>query len=126
MGYRGSWPLAVLLLVLLVPAGARAGNGPDSTAAPAAAPAFPDSRVRTWQTGLLRPDRLQHESLSLTLGLSCGLMSRKPEAALAGGLSMGVLKELWDMRRSRFDWVDLCADILGTAASVGITAAIED
>jgi hypothetical protein len=39
---------------------------------------------------------------------------------------MGVLKELWDMRRSRFDFVDLCADALGTAAAMGITAAIED
>ena len=118
--------MGVLAVIATTAGTVHAAAAPDSLRATAAAPGFPGSKVRAWQTGLLRYDRLQHESLSLTLGLSFGLMTRRPAAALTGGLSFGVLKEVWDMRRTRFDGVDLTADLVGTAAAYAITAAIED
>ena len=80
-------------------------------------PPFPEAKVRAWQTGLLRPDRLQHASLALSIGLSIGLVTQKPEAAAGGALVLGVLKELRDMRRGHFDWVDLAADGIGAGLS---------
>lgn len=85
--------------------------------------AFPDAHVRAWQTGTLRADRLQHFSLSLTSGLMVGLVTEEPIAAVSSALAFGLVKELWDARRGRFDAMDLLADTIGagTAAATTIT-----
>ncbi len=77
---------------------------------------LPPPEVRAWQVGLLRPDRLQHASLSATLALGIGLATRRAGAGLAGALTLGLAKEVWDRHRSGFDIVDLTADALGAAA----------
>lgn len=77
--------------------------------------AFPPPRVRTWQTGLARPDRLQHASLSATLAAGATAAGARPLAAFAGTLALGLLKECWDARATRFDAVDLAADAAGAA-----------
>jgi hypothetical protein len=110
----GAGALAIALL-----AGAR------PAAAQAADPPLPPPRVRAWQTGLLRPDRLQHASLSFTGSLALGVLTRKPGAAAAGAAVLGVAKELWDMRRSRFDPVDLAADGVGAGLGAAITLFVE-
>ncbi len=88
----------------------------DSMAVP-----FPAPVVRGWQVGLLRPDRLQHASLSLTLGLAAGLTSRRAAVAGYGTLALGLAKELYDVRRTGFDPVDLCADAVGAGAAAWTT-----
>ncbi len=89
------------------------------------APALPASRVRAWQTGLLRPDRLEHASLAFTGGLAAGLLSRRPAGALGAALALGLAKELWDARRSSFDRGDLAADLAGAGLAALATAAFE-
>lgn len=86
--------------------------------------AFPAPRVRAWQTGLLRPDRLEHASLSFTLTAALVLATRDHAAAAAGALAFGVGKELWDARGSSgFDVVDLSADGAGvTLALIAVRA----
>ena len=105
---------AFLCLLGLAPA--RAGAGA------ATPPALPPPAVRAWQTGLLRPDRLQHVSLALTLGLGVGLMTKCPAAA-GSALGLGWLKELRDARSSGFDGVDLLADAVGAGLAAAATRA---
>jgi hypothetical protein len=83
--------------------------------AEALAPAFPDSSVRRWQTGLVRADRLEHASLAFSSGLAVGVVSRRPVAAAAGALALGLAKEVYDRRRTSFDRGDLLADAIGAA-----------
>jgi hypothetical protein len=90
-------------------------------AAPAASPPLPPPAVRVWQTGLLRPDRLEHASFAFTLGLGVGLLSRQPASAAASALALGLAKEIRDRRHSGFDPVDLAADAIG-AASAAVAA----
>ncbi len=98
--------IAVAVLALLVPAARAAAAPPDS---------LPPAHVRAWQVGLLRPDRLEHGSLSFTLAAGMGLAGRpRTEAALVT-LGLGTLKELHDRRTSRFDPIDLAADAAGAA-----------
>ena len=85
---------------------------------PLPGPAFD---ARTWHTGLLRADRLQHASLALASGIGMGLLSREPVAAVSGAMTLGVAKELMDIGGSGFDWVDLLADALGAGAAAVIT-----
>ena len=87
----------------------------DSTGAAPAPHAIPPARVRAWQTGLLRADRLQHASLSFTLAAGAGLAGRTRTQAFGFTLALGVAKELHDGRRGRFDVVDLAADAAGAA-----------
>ena len=104
-----------LVLLLSAPApGACAGT-----------PALPPARVRAWQTGLLQPDRVQHASLSLTLGLAAGLLSRKPAVAFSTGLGLGLVKEIRDRRHSGFDRADLMADAIGAGLAALVTHALE-
>lgn len=95
----------------------------DSTALPPLV-AFPAPRVRAWQTGLVRPDRLEHASLSFTLTAALILATRDRTAAAAGALAFGVGKELWDRRgASGFDPTDLAADATGvTLALIAVRA----
>ncbi len=102
---------------------ASGGTHADSTAR-SQPPALPPRAVRAWQVGLVRPDRLRHETASLTIGLGFGLATRQPWAAAAGAIGCGLLQELWDMRRIGFDPVDLCADAVGAGAASGITSAL--
>lgn len=87
--------------------------------------AFPVQPVRRWQVGLLRADRLQHASLAMTLGLAAGLITRSPRIAGYGSMSLGLVKELWDMSGSSgFDAVDLLADAAGAGVAVIGTQAV--
>jgi uncharacterized protein YfiM (DUF2279 family) len=114
---RLGWIAVVVVLALaFAPSPARAkGASRDSTAVP-----FPAASVRRWQSGVLRADRLQHASLTMTLGLAAGLITRKTGVATCTGLGLGLAKELYDMRRggSGFDATDLLADGLGTGVAV--------
>lgn len=92
--------------------------------APAPSPPLPPPSVRAWQTGLLRPDRLEHASLSFSLGLGIGLLSREPSAAAAGAFALGLAKEVRDRRHGGFDPVDLAADALGAGLAAVATRAL--
>ncbi|MCC6348055.1 MAG: hypothetical protein IT347_00490 [Candidatus Eisenbacteria bacterium] len=83
--------------------------------------AYPPPRVRAWQVGLVRPDRLQHASLSFVLAAGATLATRRPAASFAGVLALGLAKEAWDSRAEGFDAVDLAADAAG--ATLGVVAA---
>ncbi len=103
-----------------------AAEAPPAVSAPAPlpasrAPGFPEPRVRAWQLGLARPDRLQHAAFSYTAGLMVGLTSESPAAAAAGAFTLGVAKELWDLHRSGFDVMDLVADAVGAAGAAATT-----
>lgn len=102
------------------------GAAVDSAAHAALVPlaAFPTPGVRAWQTGLLRPDRLEHASLSFTLTAALILATRDHAAAAAGALAFGLGKELWDARGSSgFDVIDLSADGAGvTLALIAVRA----
>jgi hypothetical protein len=104
-------PLSLLVLAAALAVPARAESPADSTQAPA----FGSERVRGWQTGALRPDRLQHASLSFALGLGAGLATDSPAASAGFALSLGVAKELVDAGGSGFDAADLLADAAGAA-----------
>jgi hypothetical protein len=99
------------------------GGGIAGAASPPAAPGpdFPEMRVRRWQVGLMRPDRLQRTSFAFTSGLMIGLAFETPAAAAAGALTLGLAKEFWDGHRWRFDFVDLVADATGAAGAAGAT-----
>ena len=133
MSGRASWragaravPRAVALASALL-AGASVARAAAAPPPPAAAAVpFPSPEVRAWQTGLLRPDRIQHASLAMTLGLSVGVPSRSPAASFATGFMLGLAKEFWDARHDRFDVWDLVADTGGAAASAAITQALRE
>jgi len=107
-------------------AGVAVASADDAPRTVAPAVPFPTPEVRAWQTGLIRPDRIQHASFAMTLGLSAGLPSRSPAAAFATGFVLGLAKEFWDARRDHFDPWDLLADTAGAAASATITQALHD
>ena len=90
------------------PATAYARPGDDSLRGPAA-------RIRAWQVGLARPDRLQHASLSFTLAAGAGLAGGTRREAFLLTLGLGTVKELRDRRHGGFDPVDLTAGAIGAA-----------
>jgi hypothetical protein len=90
---------------LAAPAGR--ASAPDSIVS------FPPPRVRAWQVGLVRGDRMEHASLSFALTSALIIVTRNRAASAAAALAFGVGKELWDQRTSRFDPVDLTADAVG-------------
>jgi hypothetical protein len=108
-----------LALVVLLLAATRS----PAKAADGATP-LPPPTVRAWQTGLLRPDRLEHASLAFSLGLGIGLLSREPSAAAAGAFALGLAKEVRDRRHGGFDPVDLAADALGAGLAAVATRAL--
>lgn len=111
--------LAVVFACVLAPVAVAAPA--DSSAA---APGWPNPRVRSWQTGAVRPDRLQHASLSFALAAAATAVGGREGAAFAGTLLLGVGKEAWDARGSRFDTGDLAADLAGAAFGTWAGAAI--
>jgi len=96
----------------------------SASPAAAGAPVTPSPAVRAWQTGLLRPDRLEHVSLAFTLGLGAGLPSRRPAAAGATAFALGLAKEFRDRRHGGFDPVDLAADAIGAGLAAVVTRAM--
>jgi hypothetical protein len=74
---------------------------------------FPPPRVRAWQVGLVRADRLEHASLSFALTSALTIVFRDRAAAAGTALAFGLGKELWDGRQGHFDPVDLAADAVG-------------
>jgi hypothetical protein len=94
-----------------------------ATAGPVASPPLPPPPVRAWQTGLLRPDRLEHASFAFTLGLGVGFLSRQPTSAAASALALGLAKEIHDRRHGGFDPVDLVADAIGAGLAAVATRA---
>jgi hypothetical protein len=81
----------------------------------------PPAEVRAWQTGLLRADRIEHLSLSWTLGLAAGFLTRRPEVALGGVAAIGFAKEIADRNRTGFDGLDLAADLVGGASAAAVS-----
>ncbi|HEY6866980.1 MAG TPA: hypothetical protein VI792_06975 [Candidatus Eisenbacteria bacterium] len=106
-----SWPWLAFVLTanLLVP---RAGLAMDAATA------------RAWQTGWTAPDKLEHASLAFTSGLAIGVVTLEPAAAIGGALALGLAKELWDRRRTRFDPADLAADAVGALGAGLATRAL--
>lgn len=106
--------LAALVLalapMLAAPAAARAGGAPADTLS---RPLAPPPRVRAWQLGLARADRLQHASLAASLAAGLAIAGAGRTGAFASVVAVGALKECDDARHSRFDPVDLAADVLG-------------
>jgi hypothetical protein len=74
---------------------------------------FPPPRVRAWQVGLVRGDRLEHASLSFAITAALTIALRDRAAAAGTALALGMAKELWDGRQGHFDPVDLAADAVG-------------
>jgi hypothetical protein len=99
-----------------------------STAGALAAPAaradatLPPAQVRAAQTGLWRPDRVQHAGLALALGLGVGIARGEPSAAAIVPAVLGLGKEFADGRRDRFDALDLAADLAGATLAAVLTA----
>jgi hypothetical protein len=87
-------------------------------------PAYPEPRVRAWQVGVLRSDRLQHLGFTYTLGVMSGITAESPVAAAGTAFGMGLAKELWDRRTSGFDPLDLLADALGAAGAAATTVTL--
>lgn len=110
----GGRPLAAALAALLLaaPHPARSATAADS------------ARVRAWQTGALRPDRLRHVSLSFAAGMGVGIATDSPGTAAGVSLALGVAKELADRRGTGFDPGDLAADALGAVLAAWATAAL--
>ena len=108
------------LLTLVAPRGASA----QSNVASDSLAAFPSPRARAWQVGFVRPDRLEHMSLSFVLTSACILATRDRRLAAGTVLSLGVAKELWDRRgASGFDAVDLAAGATGVGLAVACVRA---
>jgi hypothetical protein len=99
-----------------------ADRSPASTAGADSTVAFPPPRVRGWQVGLLRGDRMEHASLSFALTSALLIATRNRAASAATAFAFGIGKELWDGRTGSFDPVDLTADAVGvTLATVLVT-----
>jgi len=104
------------LAVSLSPLSARAGD---------IDPPLPPSRWHSWQTGVLRADRLQHASLTFSAGLAGGLATQRVGTVIGIGAVLGIGKELLDMRTTHFDWGDLAADATGAGLAALITRSLE-
>jgi len=118
--------LAAVFMTLALgrPAHADSPAIPEPEAQTSRAVPFPKREVRLWQMGLMRADRLQHATFSLSAGLMLGLTSEEPVAAVSGALAFGIAKELWDARDGRFDALDLVADALGAAGAYATTVTL--
>jgi hypothetical protein len=108
----------LLMMMALAPSAARA-QAADSLAAPPPAP--PPAEVRQVQTGLTRPDRLNHMSLSLAAGVGAGMLARSPAVGAGTALGIGLAKEVFD---DHFDRGDLFADAVGAALAAVVVAAL--
>lgn len=117
-------PFAALALscALSVPRARAEGTASPADSASRAI-AFPSAADRAWQTGFARRDRLQHASLSFVLAGACRTAGRSRGESFAFTLSLGVLKEARDARRTKFDVVDLAADAIGAAIGSALPGA---
>jgi hypothetical protein len=83
---------------------------------------FPPPRVRAWQVGLVRGDRLEHASLSFALASALIIVTRNRVAGATTAFAFGFGKELWDGHQGHFDPVDLGADAVGVALATVLVA----
>ena len=83
---------------------------------------FPPPRVRAWQVGLVRGDRLEHASLSFAIASATIIATRNRAAGAATALTLGLGKEILDGRRGHFDPVDLAADAVGVMLATVLVA----
>jgi hypothetical protein len=98
--------------------------GATGLKSPRAGDRIPPPRVRAWQMGLLRDDRLRHLSLAFTSGLGTGLVTRSSVAAAGTAFGLGLAKEIRDRPHTGFDAVDLIADSVGAALAAWATHAV--
>ena len=119
----GCMTLLLLLTLVSRPSPALAAP-PDAPIAAADTLVPPSPAVRAWQTGCLRPDRLEHVGLAFTLGLGTGLLTRQPATAAATACGLGLAKEIRDRRHGGFDPLDLAADAAGAALAALATRAL--
>ncbi len=119
-------PESLASALALMPS-ARADTGAASDRLPAASvtdrrleplAAFPPPRVRAWQVGLLRPDRLEHAGLSFTLAAALTVAFRDRASAAGLTLALGVAKEFLDSRREGAEAMDLAADAVGLGVAL--------
>ena len=115
---RAAFAMITLCAAVALPA--RSGHADGAAPAERLAPVYP----RGWPVQAPGADKFQHASLSLTLGLGIGIGSRSARFAFTGAFAFGIAKELRDRRHSRFDPVDLAADLAGATLAAVITAAI--
>lgn len=116
-----------LLALALIMTPAPASAEPFAADSLRSGAAFPAPQVRAWQVGLVRPDRLEHASLSFVLAGALLVAGREPAAAGAITLAAGLGKELWDRRGvSGFDGIDLVADATGIALALTLIRARGD
>ncbi len=104
----------VIVTVATAAEAAPADSATVAASAAAAGPGLPPASVRRWQTGLLRPDRLQHASASFALAAGGGIASERKATAFTFAFTVGLAKECWDARRGHFDTLDLAADAAGS------------
>jgi hypothetical protein len=83
---------------------------------------FPPPRVRAWQVGLLRGDRLEHASFAFAVASSVIIATRNRAAGATTAFAIGLGKEFWDGRTGHFDPVDLAADAVGIALATLLVA----
>jgi hypothetical protein len=84
--------------------------------------AFPPPRVRAWQVGLVRGDRLEHASFAFAVASSVIIVTRNRAAGATTAFAFGLGKEFWDGRTGHFDPVDLAADAVGIALATVLVA----
>ena len=121
-GSRRASMALVLGLVLCIASFARAGVVADTTRE--AREGLPPPGEQARQTGALAPDKLQHFSLALSLGLAFGIMTGEPAAA-GGAAVLALGKEVADRRNGRFDRGDLLAGLLGAGCAALLVSALE-
>ncbi|HTK30542.1 MAG TPA: hypothetical protein VL332_01160 [Candidatus Saccharimonadaceae bacterium] len=107
------WASCLIVAMLVVPRVSSAATAADSVAAAASA------RLR------LGADKWQHASLALSLGVGAGLVTRRTAPAVVVPAVLGLAKELRDTRHTRFDPLDLAADLVGAGLAGWLVSRIE-
>ena len=74
---------------------------------------------------VLGADRFQHATLAFATGTAAGLISEEPMVALATGLALGAIKEIWDASHSGAELGDLIADALGALGAAWFVSALD-
>jgi len=108
--------LPAAMLVIAACAGlATAGAPADSGVVVVPAASVPE------RSTVFGADKFQHASLSFTIGLGTGIATRSPGWAVGVTLALGTAKELRDRRHTKFDALDLAADLAGAALAAALT-----
>jgi hypothetical protein len=123
--------LLLALVASLAPGATRAAAMADSSATDTSvtvprrpaeeASELPTGAAHGWQTGVFRPDRLQHASLSFAIASGVGVVTRRPGIGAGTAIVLGFGKELLD---DHVDGGDLTADAVGAALAALVVAAL--